>query len=124
MRRHKALARPRMVEAYVYFYEQLENFFNGTPDSAAVASVTPLPQRIEECFLALRNALHVVTIDLQHGDDAQVIFETLNARGEPLLPADLLRNYIFLRAARLGEPQEDLYRSTGAALTTLFGEWR
>jgi len=33
-----------------------------------------------------------------------VIFETLNARGEPLLPADLLRNYIFLRAAR-SEPK-------------------
>jgi hypothetical protein len=28
----------------------------------------------------------------------------LNARGEPLLPADLLRNFIFLRAARHGEP--------------------
>ena len=51
----------------------------------------------------------MVVIDLGQGDDAQVIFETLNARGEPLLPADLLRNYIFLRAARLGEPQESLY---------------
>ena len=38
-----------------------------------------------------------------------MIFETLNARGEPLLPADLLRNFIFLRAARQGEPQEELY---------------
>ena len=42
----------------------------------------------------------VVVIDLQEGDDPQVIFETLNARGEPLLPADLLKNYIFLRATR------------------------
>ena len=42
-------------------------------------------------------------------DDAQIIFETLNARGQPLLPADLLRNYIFLRAARAGEDQDDLY---------------
>jgi hypothetical protein len=41
-------------------------------------------------------------IDLDREDDAQVIFETLNARGEPLLPADLLRNFIFLRAARAG----------------------
>ncbi len=40
----------------------------------------------------------VVIIDLQKDDDPQVIFETLNARGEPLLPADLLRNYIFFRA--------------------------
>lgn len=40
-----------------------------------------------------------------------MIFETLNARGEPLLPADLLRNFIFLRAARRGEPQEALYNN-------------
>ena len=39
-----------------------------------------------------------------------MIFETLNARGEPVLPADLLRNFIFLRAARQGEPQEILYK--------------
>jgi uncharacterized protein with ParB-like and HNH nuclease domain len=50
-----------------------------------------------------------VAIDLETDDDPQVIFETLNARGEPLLPADLLRNYIFLRAARQGYPQEALY---------------
>jgi hypothetical protein len=54
----------------------------------------------------------VVVIDLQPGDDPQVIFETLNARGEPLLPADLLRNYIFLRATRSeGNPEiEKLYQ--------------
>jgi hypothetical protein len=51
-----------------------------------------------------------VAIDLEKEDDAQVIFETLNARGEPLLPADLLRNFIFLRAARRNEPQEELYK--------------
>ena len=51
----------------------------------------------------------VVIIDLQVGDDPQVIFETLNARGEPLLPADLLRNFIFLRAARAGLDTEALY---------------
>ncbi len=51
----------------------------------------------------------VVTIDLEAGDDAQVIFETLNARGQALLPADLLRNYVFLRATRRGEAAEKLY---------------
>src|SRR5581483_2641656 len=34
-----------------------------------------------------------------------------NARGEPLLPADLLRNYIFLRAGREGGSQEALYNA-------------
>lgn len=102
--------RPRMIEAYFFFYAQFDEFFIGTKTEPALASDTPLAQRVEECFQALKSALQVVEIDLEQGDDAQVIFETLNARGEPLLPADLLRNFIFLRAARRGEPQEVLYK--------------
>jgi len=98
-----------MVEAYVYFYNEISEFFLGINGESPIASETPLALRLEECFTALKNALRVVVIDLEREDDAQVIFETLNARGEPLLPADLLRNFIFLRAARMNEPQEQLY---------------
>jgi uncharacterized protein with ParB-like and HNH nuclease domain len=101
--------RPRMVEAYLFFSDEIRDFFLGTEQEPPLAGDQPLAGRIEEAFQALKNALQVVAIDLEQGDDAQVIFETLNARGEPLLPADLLRNYIFLRAARLNEPQEELY---------------
>lgn len=101
--------RPRMVEAYCFFYDQLSEFFLGENGELPVKGERPLPERIEECFQALKGALQVVAIDLTQDDDAQIIFETLNARGEPLLPADLLRNYIFLRAARAGESQEQLY---------------
>lgn len=101
--------RPRMVEAYLFFYEQIEDFFNGSGSDKPLAAEVPVGERLEECFQALKNSLQVVAIDLDQDDDAQVIFETLNARGEPLLPADLLRNFIFLRAARKGEPQETLY---------------
>ena len=101
--------RPSMVEAYLFFHEQISAYFKGTPDEQPVGGDIPMEHRIEACFEALKTALKVVAIDLGDGDDAQVIFETLNARGEPLLPADLLRNYIFLRAARHGETQEQLY---------------
>ena len=101
--------RPSMVEAYLFFYNCLEEYFVGTESEPAIAPEVPLTMRLDEAFQALKNALQVVVIDLDPGDDAQVIFETLNARGEPLLPADLLRNYIFLRAGRQGEPQEELY---------------
>lgn len=101
--------RPRMVEAYLFFYDQIGEFFLGTATEKPLVADVPLAQRLEKCFQALKNSLQVVAIDLEQDDDAQVIFETLNARGEPLLPADLLRNYIFLRAARRGEPQEELY---------------
>lgn len=105
----KPAPRPRMVEAYLFFYDQLTEFFIGTTAEPPLGAEHVLADRLDECFQALKNALQVVAIDLEDADDAQVIFETLNARGEPLLPADLLRNYIFLRAARYGEPQEQLY---------------
>lgn len=101
--------RPRIVEAYLFFSDEIREFFQGTEQQLPLAAESPIAMRIEDCFQALKSALQVVVIDLEQGDDSQVIFETLNARGEPLLPADLLRNYIFLRAARLGEPQEELY---------------
>ncbi|HEX4966387.1 MAG TPA: DUF262 domain-containing protein [Thermoanaerobaculia bacterium] len=102
--------RPQMIEAYLFFHDRLSEFFLGSQGELPFAAVFPLPARMEECFQALKNALKVVVIDLDHDDDAQIIFETLNERGEPLLPADLLRNFIFLRAARQGEKQEALYR--------------
>lgn len=102
--------RPGMVEAYIFFYGKLVEFFLGTETEPALYVDQPLAVRSEECFQALKNALQVVVIDLEQGDDAQVIFETLNARGEPLLPADLVRNYVFLRATRQGEDQERLYQ--------------
>jgi uncharacterized protein with ParB-like and HNH nuclease domain len=92
--------RPRMIECYLFFFDQLEAFFLGEEGKEALASEHPLATRVDECFQTLRNGLMVVVIDLQKDDDPQVIFETLNARGEPLLPADLLRNYIFFRAGR------------------------
>jgi hypothetical protein len=89
-----------MVEAYIFFFDQLHAFFVGDVDSEPLAEHFPLLERVDECFQTLRRGLMVVVIDLQKDDDPQVIFETLNARGEPLLPADLLRNYIFFRANR------------------------
>src|ERR1035437_1481349 len=114
--------RPRIVEAYLFFYEQFSEFFCGTTDEPPLCSNTPIEQRLEDCFSALKNALQVVVIDLDRDDDPQVIFETLNARGEPLLPADLLRNFIFLRAARKDEKPEKLYNEYWRAFDDEF--WR
>ena len=51
----------------------------------------------------------LVVIDLDENDDAQEIFETLNALGAPLLPADLVKNYLFHLAEAKGENSEKLY---------------
>jgi hypothetical protein len=46
----------------------------------------------------LLGLVKVVVIDLEDADDAQVIFEALNARNTPLSATDLVKNLLFLRA--------------------------
>lgn len=85
-------AHPRMAQAYRYFFDQIYQFAETQePEDTRDDRVFALLQ-------ALRTALQVVVIELEDGDDPQVIFETLNARGQPLLPSDLIRNYLFMRA--------------------------
>ena len=55
-------------------------------------------RRLSALFEALVFHLKLIVITLDEGDDAQVIFETLNSAGQPLLAMDLVRNNIFHRA--------------------------
>jgi uncharacterized protein with ParB-like and HNH nuclease domain len=114
--------RPRMVEAYLFFFSALGEFFLGEEDATPLGAQYPVCARLDECFQTLRNTLMVVEIDLEKDDDPQVIFETLNARGEPLLPADLLRNYIFFRVRRDDLEIEPTYNKYWARFDQEF--WR
>lgn len=96
---------PRIASAYLYFYGKVREF-------VAVAGDDPddRGRRILGLVQALRTSLQLVVIELEDGDDPQVIFETLNARGQPLLPSDLIRNYIFMQAgADAGSDADALY---------------
>lgn len=55
-------------------------------------------EHLDALVTTLWHLLRIVVIDLESDDDAQVIFETLNARGTPLLAADLIKNYLFREA--------------------------
>ena len=68
-----------------------------------------IESKLDAIWQALVEEFKVVEIILEEGDDAQVIFETLNERGEPLLAADLVRNNIFHRADAAGEKAEQLF---------------
>jgi len=114
--------RPRMIEAYLFFYDCLSSFFLGGEGELPLGAEHAIEARVDECFQTLRNGLMVVVIDLQKDDDPQVIFETLNARGEPLLPADLLRNYIFFRAGRENLDVEAVYKKYWSSFDDEF--WR
>ncbi|GAA3809745.1 GmrSD restriction endonuclease domain-containing protein [Cellulomonas soli] len=66
--------------------------------------------RLHALTQALAQHLRLVVIDLEPGDNAQVIFETLNHRGSPLLAADLIKNLVFQVAEQRRLDVLDLYR--------------
>jgi hypothetical protein len=85
---------PKLAEAYVFFFRAMERFLAGADDVA-----TTTDARSDALFETFRRYLQVVNIELEPGDDPQVIFESLNGRGVALLPSDLVRNLVFMRAA-------------------------
>jgi hypothetical protein len=61
-----------------------------------------LDARLEALAEVLQQHLQIVAINLASSDDDQLIFETLNESGTPLLAADLIKNYVFQRCDELG----------------------
>ncbi|MFV3413006.1 DUF262 domain-containing protein [Pseudomonas sp. NY15436] len=129
------LERPLMVQTYLYLYHACLAYMRGIDLSDAVDptgdptfgdsliadirrnnDISPLqahmplePKRAQALYMALADHVQIMTLTLEAEDDPQVIFETLNARGEPLLASDLVRNFVFLEAARQGQPVPQLY---------------
>ncbi|KQZ69101.1 hypothetical protein ASD55_13780 [Rhodanobacter sp. Root561] len=66
---------------------------------------------LETLVMAVLKDLKVVLIQLEKGDDAQVIFETLNGRGAELHATDLIRNHLFMRVDMKDEDPAALYES-------------
>jgi hypothetical protein len=101
-----------IIGAYRFFYGQLVFWFDGRMDDDAdedILSKKSIDDRFDSLWHVVKDCLQVVVIDLDKDDETQVIFETLNARGEDLLPADLIKNFLFRRAASDGENVEKLY---------------
>jgi hypothetical protein len=70
-----------------------------------------LTERIPLLLSTLTDYLQLIELRLGAEDDAQVIFESLNDRGEKLTPADLVRNFVFLEATRANAPADTLYKA-------------
>lgn len=100
---------PRLAMAYAFFHSHIEGFLTRPVLGDGLAEQPGLDARINLLVKTLQNGFNLVSIELEGGDDPQIIFETLNARGEPLLPSDLLRNYLFWRASQRKEDIDTLY---------------
>jgi hypothetical protein len=97
------LAGTRITQAHAYFTNEVTEWCEPTGDPEKTAL------RLAALARTLAHYLRVVVIDLEPGDNAQVIFETLNHRGTPLLAADLVKNLVFQRATEEGLDVVDLY---------------
>lgn len=77
-------------EAYDYFYRQISDFAVGDGSDPEAAA-----HRLDVLRAVFADVFKIVAIRLEGNDEAQVIFETLNARGTPLLALDLVKNAVF-----------------------------
>jgi uncharacterized protein with ParB-like and HNH nuclease domain len=92
----------RITDAYHWFKKAIAS----NHDSAPIDPLQVL-ETIEQC-------LQVVMINLGDTDDPYLIFESLNAKGEPLTQADLVRNYVLMKfrdSLETGGEQERIYDS-------------
>lgn len=107
----------RIPRGYLYFSETFDEWLGpyGTEE---------FKKRLEGLYAAMRDDLHLVVIDLEEQDDAQEIFETLNALGTPLLPADLVKNFLFHLAQEEKEDIGKLYERFWSPFDCEVDYWR
>jgi hypothetical protein len=114
---HEAVSQrgERIVEAHRFFSEQAREWLGlGGPDNVGT--------RAAAVETVVRDLLQIVVIDLSVDENAQEIFETLNARGAQLTAADLVKNFIFQRLLEADADVEDAYQKYWKEFETGFWE--
>lgn len=96
----------RVNEAFAFFKGAVKSWL-----ADSTADEYSSDERIQALVETLKNFVFIVVIDLEPNDNAQIIFETLNARGTPLLAIDLVKNLLLRRAQEADEDVGYLYRT-------------
>src|SRR4030095_540824 len=104
-----------MVKAHHYFAQQFRAWLNADGPDKVLA-------RAESVERSARELLQIVVIDLTASENAQEIFETLNARGAVLTAADLIKNFVFQRLVEQHANVEEAYSKYWAQFETAFWE--
>ena len=92
----------RIAEAHGFFFQEAQRWIIGAPDPDGLVPAGDEPLRAEALSSTLQDRLLLVVIDLTGHADSQLIFETLNDRGTPLLKADLIKNWVFREGEAVG----------------------
>jgi hypothetical protein len=108
-------ATSRLAQAHKFFSHQAEQWLDEPSEHSA-------ERRSDALEAAVSKLLQVVVIDLQVDENAQEIFETLNARGTPLTPVDLIKNFVFQRLSEEGAEVEQIYHDYWELYETDFWE--
>lgn len=122
------LRKHNIVLSYQYFSQQLRDWVLGKLDDPTdkPPATVGLDDRFSAIWNVVQKGLQLVVINLAQDDETQVIFETLNAKGTALLPADLIKNFLFRQAGAQEEltaaQLEKLYTKHWARFETDF--WR
>lgn len=90
----------RMADAYGFFREAILTWLKQDD----------VGQRALAFAAALKDHLRLIVLDLDEYDEPQAIFETLNAHGTPLLPADLIKNWLLWQAGKQDLDSNQLYQ--------------
>lgn len=107
-------AESAIVQAHEFFQLQIREWLHSGPSA--------VPARASALETALMGLLQLVVIDLEQNDPAHIIFETLNARGTPLLQSDLVKNYLLYRASDSSAGRDRFHRAYWKSFDTPW--WR
>ena len=109
--------RNRIVLAHDFFKGQLQQWLEQSPQKEQPK------EAVEALEKAVRDCLDFAVINLNASDNPHIIFETLNARGTPLLPSDQVKNHILYQAG-VGVGYEDEQQTAEAGkLWSFSDEW-
>lgn len=101
-----AVPEHRITEAHTFFANEVRRWIVDGADEGE-SPVGTEEERARALTEVLQLRLRLVAINLGLADDDQLIFETLNDRGTPLLAADLIKNWVFQRGQDLGVDTEE-----------------
>jgi uncharacterized protein with ParB-like and HNH nuclease domain len=90
--------RSAISEAYKYFKAEVNKWLNSEPENR-----TARADALED---TLTEHLQIAAIDLHKDEKPHIIFETLNARGEPLKQSDLIKNTVMYEANVIDDAQK------------------
>lgn len=107
-------SKEKIVRAHGFFSERAREWLAADPDNVEARASTLVD--------TVATRLQVVVIELKAEEDAQEIFETLNARGTPLTAADLIKNLVFQRLNSSPDVAEKAYHQYWEQFETPFWE--